>query len=238
MTQPGWEVELGALAAAAAGAVAVAAGTDFWAALRRRCAAGIRRLGRSRTRTEPGTPAAQAGAVGPPGVPSPRPTRRPQVPQPSMDQYSELAERGAVQLAAAMTTEQWPGVREAAQRMFAFVERERCAVLVGELDQDKNVLTAAAVELRDPIRGLIVGRWEARLVELLAAHAAVQDELADLLGPATTAPAPPRVTPGVVNRQSIVAGEQGVAIGAQNGDVHYHAAGTPTADQLRREDVA
>lgn len=151
------------------------------------------------------------------------------MPQSSMDQYAELAERGAAQLAAAMTTEQWPNVREAAQRMFAFVEPERCAVLVGELDQDKEVLTRAAAQLRDPIRDLIVERWEARLAELLAAHAAVQDELAGLIGAAPAAPAQPGAVRTVVHRQSVEAREQGVAVGAQNGDVFYYAAGTPAS---------
>ena len=143
------------------------------------------------------------------------------------NQYTEIAARGGAQLAAAMTTERWPGVRDAAQRIFALAEPERCAVLAGELDQDRDLLSAAAIQLRDPIRDLVAGRWEARLVKLLAAHMAVHGELAALIESMHAVSVRPEVTRTVVHRQAIVARRQGTAVGAQAGNVYYYASALP-----------
>jgi hypothetical protein len=143
------------------------------------------------------------------------------------DQHAELAERGAEQLAEAMTTEQWPDVRDAVWRMLAVVDPTRCAVLVGQLDQDNDTLGTAAVQLRDRMRDRIAGRWEVRLVELLGLHPAMQDGLTELIGRLHAAAAQSSVPQAVVHNQRIEAREHGTAFGAQDGNVYYYASPTP-----------
>ena len=140
----------------------------------------------------------------------------------SAEQHAELAERGAVQLAASMATEFWPEAREAAYRMFELVEPERRDTLIGQLDQDNCVLSATAEPSRERVGERIALRWEGRLAEMLARHLAMQNALQEQVRAAAARQGGSR---GVQYRQSVVAKDHGTAFGVQGGNGDYYGSG-------------
>lgn len=137
-----------------------------------------------------------------------------------------LATSGATAMVAAMATDAWDSARAGVIRILRRGDGEPQPNIEAQLDADQT-LVAEAGEGADDTRQDLVPAWRRRLLNLLKDHPEKEDELRALIVDLES-------SLGSDQRkwvQNITAHDYGIAFGAQNGDVHFHAA--PSAD--RRE---
>jgi hypothetical protein len=130
-----------------------------------------------------------------------------------------LATSGAVAVVAAMATDAWESARAGIVHVFRPDDGETPQDIETQLDADQTLVVEAG-DAADETRQDLVPAWRRRLLRLLEGYPKKVGELRTLV-------AGLEESHGSDQRawvQNITARDNGIAVGAQNGDVHFHAA--------------